>query len=242
MNSSGWAWLTCPRNWPNAHGIHLGTAHPVQLAQQRTDRPVDIHELSFVAIEHDRSPGPRRPTAPRTRHAPDVSGGVKTAKTRRLENRSLEAIRPGSPGPDAAWKNTQDRGKKTKKEPFKVPARKKTEEENPLLSDRQVWMTIRTPLTPEARLVLEHEPYWASAQFNLIQDGSQRLGKFFSTLPVPPDRSWGGAYRERSCATHAGPTAATPPRRPLVGPGVAPTLPELARVLVFSCVNLRLYF
>ena len=76
-------------------------ASAFQLAQQRTDRPVDIHELSFVAIEHDRSPGPRRPTAPRTRHA------------------------------------------------------------------------------PEARLVLEHEPYWASAQFNLIQDGSQRLRKFF---------------------------------------------------------------
>ena len=31
----------------------------------------------------------------------------------------------------------------------------------------------------EARLVLEHEPYWASAQFNLIQDAASVWGSFF---------------------------------------------------------------
>ena len=53
----------------HAHGVHLATKHPIQVTLERTDRAVDIHELAFVAIEHDRAPGQRRPTAPRTRHA-----------------------------------------------------------------------------------------------------------------------------------------------------------------------------
>ena len=58
-----------PQKLTHAHGVHLTTDHPVELALQRTDRTVDIHELAFIAVEHDRSPGQRRPTAPGTRHA-----------------------------------------------------------------------------------------------------------------------------------------------------------------------------
>ena len=60
------------QEFAHAQGVHLATQHPVEVALQRTDRAVDIHELPFIAIEHDRSPGQGGPTTPGARHAAEA--------------------------------------------------------------------------------------------------------------------------------------------------------------------------
>ena len=53
----------------HAQGVHLAADHPIEVALQRADRAVDIHELALIAIEHDRAPRQGRPAAARPRHA-----------------------------------------------------------------------------------------------------------------------------------------------------------------------------
>lgn len=54
-------------------GVHFFGNHPVELAVVRTDRPIHIGELSFVAIGHDRTAGSGSPTPPGFCHAPKTS-------------------------------------------------------------------------------------------------------------------------------------------------------------------------
>ena len=78
----------------HVHGVHLATEHPIQVTLKRADRTVDIHELPFIAVKHDRSPGQRRPTAPGARHAAEPgsseTSAVPIARTHRPDQRGSQ--------------------------------------------------------------------------------------------------------------------------------------------------------